>query len=49
MTNPHHYEPPVAYHYHNTPCKLCGKTARHQIHQVAAEPAPVAEDDQEAR
>lgn len=37
---PHHYEPPMAYHYHNTPCKLCGKTSRHNIHQVLVK-APV--------
>jgi hypothetical protein len=31
----HFYEPPVAHHRHNTPCKQCGKTARHSNHHGA--------------
>jgi hypothetical protein len=34
MTTNHHYEPPTAYHDYNSPCKSCGKTARHKVHQM---------------
>lgn len=31
----HSYESPVDFHRHNTPCKVCGKTARHSNHKLA--------------
>jgi hypothetical protein len=33
-TTKHSYEARVAYHSHNTPCKVCGKTARAGVHRT---------------
>jgi len=38
MNTKHNYESPIALHGHNTPCKLCGKTARHMFHKFIAAP-----------